>query len=148
MNAWAALNFGLPMTLVTSTPCACAVDVTLQIRIRTRAALAVILVNNISSNDRCDRLAFHLASVEWRIAAPRPRLRHVKFPGAVQVNQCEIGITALKQTPRFHFHDPLWVSRKQLHQPPGFEPKLRQGQTDCGLKPCNAERCSVEFQHF
>src|SRR5438552_12023996 len=148
MNAWAALNFGLLMTLVTSTACAVAVDVTLQIRIRTMAALAVILVNNLSSNDRCARLAFHLTSIEWRIAAARPCLRHVKFPGAVKVNQCEIGITTLKQTPGFHFHDPLWIDRKQLHQPSGFEPKLRQCQANRGLKACDAERCAVEFQHF
>src|SRR5437762_13733483 len=102
MNAWAALNFGLLMTLVTSTACAVAVDVTLQIRIRNMAALAVILVNNLSSNDRCDRLAFHLTSIEWRIAAVRPCLRRVKFTVAVKVNQCEIGVTNWIQSAGLH----------------------------------------------
>src|SRR5262245_23909894 len=138
MKAAAALNFGSLRTRGTSETCAGNWDIkphnrmnatALQGRSMTaplrwfepngRKPLAV-LVNNLASDNCCDRFAFHLASVERGIPAARPRLRHIELPDAIQINQCEIGVAALEQTPWLHFHDLLWIKREQLGQAPGF----------------------------
>src|SRR5215831_12581101 len=49
-----------------------------------------VLIDNLSSDHRCDSFALEMPAMKRRVSAARAGLIHIKRPGSTQIQNCEV----------------------------------------------------------